>query len=78
MNTNVNGGAVGLFSLDALNVNTELGSVALEDLANLLSLEVTTGNLNLIVLNKKAVSSKSISGLEKIWRVFCSQNSFFI
>ena len=50
MNTNVNGGAVGLFSLDALNVNTELGSVALEDLANLLSLEVTTGNLNLIVL----------------------------
>merc|ERR1719468_123126 len=50
VNTNIDSGAISLLSLDTLNVNTVLGSVALDDLANLLSLEVTTGYLNLIIL----------------------------
>merc|ERR1719222_1647424 len=50
VDANIDGGTVGLLPLDTLNVNPELCSVALQDLANLLTLEVSTGNLNLIIL----------------------------
>jgi hypothetical protein len=35
VNTNIDGGSVGLLSLDPLNVDPELGPVALYNLANL-------------------------------------------
>jgi len=45
VDTNINCGSVGFFSLDPLNVDPELGPVALDYLANLLTLVVTTDNL---------------------------------
>ena len=50
MDANIDGGAIGLLSLDPLDVDPELAPVALHDLADLLALEVSTHNLDLIVL----------------------------
>merc|ERR1719400_2633106 len=50
MDANVDGGAIGLLSLDPLDVDSELLPVALDDLAHLLTLVVTSHHLNLIVL----------------------------
>ena len=43
-------GAVGLLSLDALDVDAELFPVALDHLADLLALVVTADDLHLVVL----------------------------
>lgn len=45
MDTDVNAGAVGLLSLDALNVDDILGAVALDHLAHLLALVVASDHL---------------------------------
>jgi hypothetical protein len=45
VDTNVDGGTVGLLTLDSLNVNDEFLSVALNDLAGLLALVVASDNL---------------------------------
>lgn len=46
----MDGGTVSLFTLDTLDVADELSSVTFQDLAGLLSLVVTTGDHDLIVL----------------------------
>ena len=48
VDTNINGGPVGLLPLDPLNVDPELLPVALDYLAHLLPLVVTSDNLELI------------------------------
>merc|ERR1740128_1346006 len=50
VDTNINCSSIGLLSLDPLNVDPELRTVTLDNLSNLLTLEVTTGNLNLVIL----------------------------
>merc|ERR1719186_1608342 len=50
MDTNIDGGSVGLLPLDPLYVDTELLPVALDDLAHLLPLVVTTDNLDFVIL----------------------------
>ena len=50
MNANMNGGTVGLFTLNALDVHNKFASVTFEDLSGLLSLVVTSGDHDLIVL----------------------------
>ena len=45
MDTDVNGGAVSLLALNALNMDHKSTSVALQDLAGLLALVVTSGDL---------------------------------
>merc|ERR1712071_49865 len=49
VDTDGNGGTVGLFTLNPLDVNHELLSVTLQDLAYLLALVMPADNLNLIV-----------------------------
>ena len=49
MDTDVDGGTVGLLALDALDVDAELFTVALNDLADLLAFVVTANNLDLVV-----------------------------
>merc|ERR1719431_1548822 len=49
VNTNIDSGTIRLFSLDPLNVDPELGTIALNNLANLLPLVVTSNNLNLVI-----------------------------
>ena len=46
MDADIDGGAVGLFPLNALNVDDKLFAVHLHYLAHLLPLEVTTYNLH--------------------------------
>merc|ERR1719516_531903 len=50
MNANISSGSISLLSLNPLNVDPELAPVALNQLPNLLALEVTAHNLNLIIL----------------------------
>merc|ERR1719516_406981 len=50
VDTDIDGGAVGLLPLDPLDVDPELAPVALDNLAALLSLEVTADHLDLVVL----------------------------
>merc|ERR1719179_125540 len=50
VDTHIDGGTVGLLSLDPLNVNTELLPVTLNNLADLLSLVVSSHYLNFIIL----------------------------
>merc|ERR1719290_189463 len=50
MDANINSGSVSLFPLDSLNVDPELASVALYNLAHLLALVMAPHNLNFIVL----------------------------
>lgn len=50
MDADIDGGAVSLLPLDALNVHAELLAVALDNLANLLAFVVAADNLNLVVL----------------------------
>lgn len=45
VNTNVDTGPIGLFTLNPFNVNNPLLSVALDNFANLLALVVTPDNL---------------------------------
>merc|ERR1719272_789920 len=49
MDSNVNRCTIGLFTLDAFNVNTEFLAGTLDNLANLLAFVVTTYNLNFVV-----------------------------
>jgi hypothetical protein len=48
--TDIHAGTVGLLSLDALNVDGELFTVDLDNFADLLPLEVTTENLDFVIL----------------------------
>ena len=52
VDADVDGGAVDLLALDALDVDAELLAVALDDLADLLALVVAADNLDLIVLEQ--------------------------
>ncbi len=45
MNSDVDGGTVGLLALDSLNMENELSSIALNDLAGLRALVVAANNL---------------------------------
>lgn len=53
MDTNWNCGPISFLTLDPLNVDHKLLTVALDDFANLLSFVVTTYNLNKTVTNIK-------------------------
>merc|ERR1719186_686609 len=50
VDTNINSGTVGFLPLNPLNVDPELGPVALDNLPNLLPLVVTPNHLHLVVL----------------------------
>merc|ERR1719151_375220 len=50
VDSNVDGGAIGLLPLDPLNVDSELFPVALDNLAHLLTLVVASDDLHFIVL----------------------------
>lgn len=56
MDTNWNCSSISFLTLDPLNVDHKLLTVALDDFANLLSFVVTTYNLNFIVLADRDVS----------------------
>lgn len=47
----MDGGTVGLFTLDTLDVADELSSVTFQNLAGLLSLVVTAGDHDLVILS---------------------------
>merc|ERR1712010_378059 len=50
VDSNVDGGAIGLLPLNPLNVDSELLPVALDDLAHLLTLVVSSDDLHFIIL----------------------------
>ena len=56
VDTDIDGGSVGLLSLDPLNVDPELLPVALDYLAHLLSLVVTSDNLGQNRVSKRTLS----------------------
>ena len=60
MNSDVDGGTISLLPLDTLNVDAELFTVALNNLADLLTLVVASDNLNFVVFtNGNVPESKS-------------------
>ena len=63
MDSNVNRCTIGLFTLDAFNVNTEFLAVTLDNLANLLAFVVTTYNLNFVVFANGDIPEKVLTVL---------------
>ena len=58
MDSDVNRCPIGLFTLDAFNVNTEFLAITLDNLANLLAFVVTTYNLDFVVFANGDIPGK--------------------
>ena len=59
MDSDVNRCPIGLFTLDAFNVNTEFLAITLDNLANLLAFVVTTYNLDFVVFANGDIPEKA-------------------
>ena len=62
MDSDVNRCPIGLFTLDAFNVNTEFLTITLDNLANLLAFVVTTYNLDFVVFANGDIPEKVNQG----------------
>ena len=56
MDSDVNRCPIGLFTLDAFNINTKFLAITLDNLANLLAFVVTTYNLDFVVFANGDIS----------------------
>ena len=64
MDSNVDGGSIGFFTLNSFDVNDEFLAIALYNLANLLTFIMASQYLNFIVLSDWHRSGKIIDGLD--------------